>query len=103
LEECGPRESPGVTTHSLEFKEVRGNVREWTLTLPRQLPFWERESRWTPKTSEGELKGQISMNCCALGTIEKILERTCLKWARIAHLDIWNTSYGQKKGQESNW
>jgi hypothetical protein len=30
---------------------------------------------------------------------------TCryLKWARIAHLDIWNTSYGQKKGQESNW
>ncbi len=28
LEECGPRESPGVTTHSLEFKEVRGNVRE---------------------------------------------------------------------------
>jgi len=20
----------------------------------------------------------------------------------IAHLDIWNTSYGQKKGQESN-
>jgi hypothetical protein len=25
-----------------------------------------------------------------------------LKWARIAHLDIWNTSYGQKKGRESN-
>jgi hypothetical protein len=24
------------------------------------------------------------------------------KWARIAHLNIWNTSYGQKKGQESN-
>ncbi len=23
--------------------------------------------------------------------------------ARITHLDIWNTSYGQKKGQESNW
>ncbi len=32
----------------------------------------------------------------------EILERKCLKWARIAHLDIWNTSYGQKKGQESN-
>jgi hypothetical protein len=27
----------------------------------------------------------------------------CLKWAHIAHLDIWNTSYGQKKGQESNF
>jgi hypothetical protein len=35
--------------------------------------------------------------------IEKLLERRCLKWARIAHLDIWNTSYGQKKGLESNW
>ncbi len=27
----------------------------------------------------------------------------CLKWACIAHLDICNTSYGQKKGWESNW
>jgi len=35
--------------------------------------------------------------------IEKLLEHTCLKWAHIAHLDIWNTSYGQKKGWESNW
>jgi hypothetical protein len=25
------------------------------------------------------------------------------KMARIAHLNIWNTSYGQKKGWESNW
>jgi len=31
------------------------------------------------------------------------LERKCPKWARITHLDIWNTSYGQKKGRESNW
>jgi hypothetical protein len=34
--------------------------------------------------------------------IEKLLERRCLKWAHTAHLDIWNTSYGQKKSQESN-
>jgi hypothetical protein len=34
--------------------------------------------------------------------IENLLERRCLKWARIVHLDIQNTSYGQKKGQESN-
>ncbi len=26
----------------------------------------------------------------------------CLKWACMTHLDIWNTSYGRKKGQESN-
>jgi len=42
------------------------------------------------------------MACSVLYIIGKFLERRCLKWARIAHLDIWNTSYGQKKGQESN-
>jgi hypothetical protein len=35
--------------------------------------------------------------------IGKPLEHRCPKWARMTHLDIWNTSYGQKKGQESNW
>jgi hypothetical protein len=31
------------------------------------------------------------------------LKRRCLKWAHTAHSDICNTSYGQKKGRESNW
>jgi hypothetical protein len=35
--------------------------------------------------------------------IEKLLKCRCLQWARMTHLDIWNTSYGQKKGRESNW
>jgi hypothetical protein len=35
--------------------------------------------------------------------IRKYLERRCLKWARMTHLDTWNTSYGQKKSKESNW
>ncbi len=42
------------------------------------------------------------MDCSVLYIIGKILKRRCLKWARIAHSDIWNTSYDQKKGQESN-
>jgi len=25
------------------------------------------------------------------------------KMGHMTHLDIWNTSYGQKKGRESNW
>jgi hypothetical protein len=33
--------------------------------------------------------------------IEKLLKCRCLKWARMTHLDICNTSYGKKKGQES--
>ncbi len=35
--------------------------------------------------------------------IGKFLELKCLKWAHMTHLDTSNTSYGQKKGQESNW
>jgi hypothetical protein len=31
------------------------------------------------------------------------LKCRCLKCVRMAHLDIWNISYGQKKGRESNW
>ncbi len=49
------------------------------------------------------MKGQISMDCCALGTVGKLLKRKCLKWARIAHLDISNISYGQKKCRVSKW
>jgi len=30
------------------------------------------------------------------------LKRRCPKWLRIAHLDIYSPSYGQKKGRESN-
>jgi len=74
-------------------------MREWTLTLPRQLPLWEMESRWTPKTSESNCRGQNSMACDVLYIIGKLSKRRCLKWARIAHSNIWNISYGQKKGR----
>jgi hypothetical protein len=52
------------------------------------FPFWEMESRWTPETSESNLRGQNSMSCDILYIIENLLELRCLKWARIAHLDI---------------
>jgi len=60
------------------------------------------ESRWTPETSESDCRGQNPMAYDIPYIIEKLLKRRCLKWACIAHLDIWNTSYGQKKGRESN-
>jgi hypothetical protein len=42
------------------------------------------------------------MACDVFYIIEKLLKFRYLKWARIAHWNIWNTSYGQKKGQKSN-
>jgi hypothetical protein len=79
-----------------------GECENWTSTLPNELPLWELESRWTPKFSESDFKGQNPLDWGVLYNIRKFLERKCQKWACIIHLDIWNTSYGQKKGRESN-
>jgi hypothetical protein len=57
----------------------------------------------TPKFSERDCRGQNSSPWRVLYIIGKLLKCRCLKWACMAHLDIWNTSYGQKKGRESNW
>jgi len=34
---------------------------------------------------------------------QKLVNYRCPKWARMGHLDIYNTRYGKKKGRESNW
>jgi hypothetical protein len=78
-------------------------VKEWTLTLPRELPLWELESQWTFKSLESDCRGPNSMDWQVPYIIEKLLECKFLKWARMIHLDTPNTSYGQKKGRESNW
>jgi len=77
-------------------------MREWTLTRPRQLPLGEMESRWTFEISESDCRGQTLMNYDVLYIIRKLLKRKCLKWVLLAHLNVWSTSYGQKKGRESN-
>jgi len=61
------------------------------------------ESFWTAKNSEDDLRGQISSPWRVPYINEKLLKLRCPKWPRIAHLDICNPSYGQKKGRESNW
>jgi len=58
---------------------------------------------WTPGFLEGNCRGQNSMDWRVPYIITKFLELKCLKWACMTHLDIWNTSYGQKKGRKSNW
>ncbi len=83
----------------LMFPGVQKSVKEWTLTLP----FWELESQWTPKSSEGDCRGQNPLDWKIIYIIEKLLKLRCQKWVCMTHLDIWNTSYGQKKGRESNW
>ncbi len=93
------KEAMSHTTYSWECERVWGNEP----SHPQGVPFWELEFRWAPEFSEDDCRGQTSMAWCVPYIIGKLLKFRCLKWARIAHLDIWNTSYSQKKGQKSNW
>jgi hypothetical protein len=84
---------PGVQRvweNELLHSQVNSHVGSWSL-------------EWTPKFLECDCRGQNSLPRKVLYIIRKILKHRCLKCARIIHLDIWNTSYGQKKSQESNW
>jgi hypothetical protein len=59
------------------------------------------ESFETPKNLELQFRGQNTLHWGVLYTIEKVLNCRCPKWLRMSHLDIYNSSYGQKKGWES--
>jgi len=61
------------------------------------------ESSGTPKTLEFDCRGQNTLHWNVLYIIGKLLKCKCWKWPRMGHLDIWSTSYGKKKGRESNW
>jgi hypothetical protein len=61
------------------------------------------ESSKIPECLEFDNKAQNTSHWGVLSVIEKFLKRRYRKWPRIGHLDICNPSYGQKKGQESNW
>jgi hypothetical protein len=61
------------------------------------------ESSGTPKNSEFDCRGQNTLPWGVLYIVGKVLKFRCPKWPRMSHLDICSTSYGQKKGRESNW
>jgi hypothetical protein len=83
------------------FPRVQKSIKEWTSTLPSELPLWELESQWILEFSKGDYRGQKSLDWKVSYIIEKLLELRCLKWVCMTHLGTLNTSYGQKKGRES--
>jgi hypothetical protein len=101
LQGCEPREGPGShITCSWECQRMWGNEPSHSQVNSHVV---DGSPKWTPKSSERNYKGQTPLPQRVLDIIGKPLNRRCLKWARIAHLDIWNTSYGQNNGRESNW
>jgi hypothetical protein len=61
------------------FLGVYESVREWTPTLPSELPLWELEFRWTSEPSESNYRGQNSLDWKVRYIIKKLLEHKCLK------------------------
>jgi len=56
-----------------------------------------------PKLQSSIAGGQKTSHWGVLYIIGKLSKCRCRKWARMSHLDICSTSYGQKKGRESNY
>jgi hypothetical protein len=77
-----------------------GQVWGWSPTLGKSEDL---ESSGTPECLELDSKAQNTLHWGVLGVIAKVLKRKYRKWPRIGHLDICSSSYGQKKGRESNW
>jgi hypothetical protein len=61
------------------------------------------ESSGAPECLEFNSRRQNTLDWDVFNVIGKVLKCRCPKWPRIGHLDICSPSYGQKKGQESNW
>ncbi len=74
-------------------------VWRWRFTLPSEFPLWELESQWTPKPSESDCSGQNISHWGVFYIIGKLLKCRCLKWVRMTHSNICNTSYGKMKGR----
>jgi hypothetical protein len=61
------------------------------------------EPSGTPTISQLDCRGQNTSPWGVFYIVEKVLKCRCPKWPCMSGLDICSTSYGQKKGQESNW
>jgi len=88
LQRCGPRRSreshhklPGVLESVTEYEGMNPHTPKATPTLGDGVPV-------DSETSKSDCKGQTSISCGVLYIIEKLLKRRCLKWVRIAHLNI---------------
>ncbi len=71
------------------------------MRMKLEIGTWE--SFGTPEISKFDYKSQNTLHWGIPYTIGKLAKCKCQKWPRMGHLDICSTSYGKKKGRESNW
>jgi hypothetical protein len=89
-----------TSTRSVLSQPHFGQVWGVKLNTPK---VGDLESSGTPECLGFDNKAQNTSHWGVLGVIGKVLKRRYRKWPLIGHLDIYNPSYGQKKGRELNW
>ncbi len=91
---------------TLTFFSSGGEYRNPTLrecedeTHIPKIQTWD--SFGTFDISEFDCRGQKNSHWGVPYIIGKLSKCRCRKWPRMGHLDIYITSYGKKKGWESN-
>jgi hypothetical protein len=95
LKVCGRQPPMDLLCHNPTLEEWEGD------SLIPKMGTWE--SAKTSEISKFDCRGEKTSHWGVLYIIGKLSKCRCPKWARMSHLDIYNTSYDKKNGQESNW
>jgi hypothetical protein len=90
----GQERSPWVKFHAPESAKECEGMNHHT---PKWIPCWELKSWWTPESSKWDCRGQNLLAWRVLYIIGNLLKLKCLKWVRIAYLDIWTHKLWSKK------
>jgi hypothetical protein len=97
---AGQERSLGVAFHA--FESV-GECEGMNLQPPKWAPILEVGILMDSQIFREQFQGSKPIRLKSYLCHWKLLEFRCLKWARMTQLSTLNTSYGQKKGRESNW
>ncbi len=105
------------TLHEIHTKHMRFHPFQWFITKyhpccnPTLKELWgchSHSQKWDlgvlrdSQKFRARLQGSKHLVLRLFCTIGKVLNFRCPKWPRMSHLDIFSTSYGRKKGRESN-
>ncbi len=88
-----------IEVHNLSQPHFEGSVRS-PLTLPKMGLESPPKLPKTQSSIAGVKTPRLEVFFILL---EKVLKCRSTKWPRMSHSDICSTSYGRKKGGESNW
>ncbi len=98
--ECFAYSSTNIPKLSISFPSLFHST---LCRNPISRELWGHHSHSRKWDLERNFRGKNTLHWGVLYTIGKVLKCRCPKRPRMSHLEICSTSYGRKKGWESNW